>query len=560
MQNRKNFFFHSAAFKLCSVLLLFMLPIVILLILSIFDVRTKLIQEVTSTCRSTLELYMTELDAQLQSSKSYCVNNALYESDCQIAAFNTDTAESQYARLRLKETLQYQLSSTPLIDGVFLFLPGDNPFLLNVNSNKISTSMRQQILKYIDTQTNFEAFSDSSEVQFLLNEQAWSVHSINDQTLLLYTVCAPNGIIAGAYADTEHLLSNFRPVVSSDPLRLAESSMDTPPDVPVISVSSQSGKFVLQQALSYNAIIHSLPVVHQYSALIAALLLVVPLLMVLLVRHIILKPLRALTDAMHEVERGNLAYRIPPRQTSSEIELIDKTFNSMLDEVNILKNSVYEEKLASQKAQMRNLQLQIRPHFLINTLNMVYNLMKSGKQELSATLILHAVDYFRYMVRVDDRLVPLCEEMNHVKTYMDIQQIRYQDSFSYQTQIDERVSDMLVPPMLLQCFAENAMKYAFRTCAQLRLSITVTSFEEDYIPYAQIVVRDNGDGYPADILTPLNEGVPLTHGGINHIGIYNTLTRIRFLFGEQARWRLYNDGGAVCEIILPAQFSEEEPE
>ena len=119
------------------------------------------------------------------------------------------------------------------------------------------------------------------------------------------------------------------------------------------------------------------------------------------------------------------------------------------------------------------------------------------------------------------------------------------------------VEDMLVPPMLLQCFAENAMKYAFRTKKELHLRLDVTSFERDYYPYAKITVRDNGPGFPPEELPTLNACQRIYRNGTPHIGIYNTLARLRFLFGEQVTWRLYNDRGAVCEIVLPATFHDE---
>jgi two-component system, sensor histidine kinase YesM len=228
----------------------------------------------------------------------------------------------------------------------------------------------------------------------------------------------------------------------------------------------------------------------------------------------------------------------------------------MMDTVQNLKINVYEEQIKVQKSQLRNLQLQINPHFLINSLNMVNNLLQNEDSATAKKLILHSVDYFRYMTKADNDFVPLYEEINHIKDYLDIQKIRYKDKFTYSINVNKLIEDMLIPPMLIQNFVENSIKYAIDMNKVIHLSVKVEYFEVDYYPYAKIVISDSGIGYPPDRLERLNSGKKPQHSLGGQIGIFNSIQRIKFLYQGKGNWKFYNDGGAVSEIILPALFED----
>lgn len=135
--------------------------------------------------------------------------------------------------------------------------------------------------------------------------------------------------------------------------------------------------------------------------------------------------------------------------------------------------------------------------------------------------------------------------------------------FSYQIDVDRMVEDMLIPPMTIQNFVENSVKYALNTAAdseteKMHISVTVSSFERDDYPYATITVRDNGAGYPTDMLADLNQGRHIYKKDGSHIGLRNTTQRLSILFGDQVQWQFYNDHGAVSSVTMPVTFPEEE--
>jgi two-component system sensor histidine kinase YesM len=164
------------------------------------------------------------------------------------------------------------------------------------------------------------------------------------------------------------------------------------------------------------------------------------------------------------------------------------------------------------------------------------------------------------MVKVDEDLVPLHDELAHVSAYIEIQAIRYAGRFTSSVETDGMADDMLVPPLIVQTFVENAMKYAIRLTENVHIAVSVASFEIDFEPYARINIRDNGAGYPAELLPVLNSGGALPANGGRRLGIRNVQRRLQIIFGKSASCKFENDNGAVSCITLPVRFANEDDE
>jgi two-component system sensor histidine kinase YesM len=302
----------------------------------------------------------------------------------------------------------------------------------------------------------------------------------------------------------------------------------------------------------------ALPFVQRYTVLISALLAMTIPLLLLLTRRIVAQPLGRLSAAMRRLHSGDFTFRLPSGKDSAEIELVNETFNSMAGQIQGLKIDIYERELMLQRSHLLNLKQQLRPHFLINSMNIIHSLLQTGEHDLARKLILHSTEYLRYLIKIDDDLVPLNDEIRHVETYLQIQQIRYPNRITYDITVDRLVSDMLIPPALLQNLVENSIKYAMRMDEHLHITVTVTAFEIEFYPYARIIVTDNGAGFPPDILPALNKGMEISETDSTHIGIQNSFRRLNLLFGNKSSLRLYNTDGAVCEITFPARFADED--
>lgn len=546
-------FTKSIGFKLLLSIFLCVLPMVFLLTYNNFHSRNVLLSQIENTHRNMLQIYVSQLDRQLDDASSYLLNLALYENDTQLIANSTNETAVKLATMRVKKNMDEKLLKSGFLDGYFLYadgLNGQNTFYNCVNGNHSVTAGSD--LKNFLAGTAIPEYSGS----------VWQFVMFGD-TEYLFLIAGKDGLYAGAYVSLENLLSQFAPGelegswLSVVPAETKEEYIKTfDSSIRSIFAASDSAALLFAEHIPQNTILKTIPMMWRYTWLVNLLLLLLIILLLLSVRHFVSDPLLRLTDAMHHIESGDLEYRMPMERTSAELNLVSSTFNQMTEEIQHLKIDIYERELAVQKSQLLNLQLQIKPHFLINSLNMVYNLISTDKIPLACRLIRHSIDFFRFMVRVDENLVSLYEEAEHVKAYLDIQSVRYEDSFTYSFTIDHSIDDMLIPPVLIQGLVENSMKYALSPDKILHINIRVSSFEKDYFPYAEIQVSDNGPGFPENILETINRGAKVRKEDGPHTGLSNTTQRLHFLFGDKAEWHFENREGAFCSFTLPATFPD----
>lgn len=543
---------NSIGFRLLVFVLIIVIPIAGLFIYGNEQSRATLTAQVENTHQNMLQSYAFQIDFQLANARSDVLSLTITEADPQIVAFSQDGYSAQYAKIRLKKLLEEKLLTNGFISGYFMRIPepdGYQNFLYATNAQYTALS-RESLQKLLD-----EAITDNS----LQNQ--WHLYTLDDEDYLFLFSGNPDDIYAGAYIKLSALLHFFAPSSVSDSqlyllstAALHNLSGQLANQTMLVSYPLSNAGLIFAESFSQQEILASFPFLQKYTPFITLLLVAMVLLLILSIHHIVTIPLLKLTSAMHQIREGNLDFRIPQARTTAEIFLVNSTFNHMVSEIQSLKINVYEQQLETQKAQLRNLQMQIKPHFLINTLNMVYNLIETSHLASARQLIQYSVDFFRYMVKIDADMVPLNEEIDHVKAYLGIQSLRYEGQFCYHIEVDPMIHDTLIPPVIVQTFVENSMKYALATADVLHIDITVTSFEKDFFPYARIVVRDNGSGFPDEYLTLVNAGKNIVKKDGIHIGIRNTIQRLQLLFEEKTSWHFYNQNGAVTEIIIPATF------
>lgn len=544
--------------KLLFLFLLVLCPIVGVSLYNNSLSQSLMLAQYTTSHQNLLDTWSQQFGTQLDSAASYATNLAYYENDPQILTRSTSDAAIEYAYQRILASFKEQLQTSYLINGFFLMAvqqDGYTPFLTKSNYDN-SSGFQTLLENYVTEQIAADTVTAT-----------WELCTIGTGTYLFYmTGTETEDLYAGAWAEVTQLLNNVTGDVFSDStILLTDSSVSSMAEGESISnesiliTSAITATLSLQESFSRNLMYNSLPLMQRYPYLIAILIVLLIAILLFTTFRLISFPLLRISGVMHYISKGETDRRIQGKEASTELDIIHNTFNRTMDELQQTKIQSYEDQLWVQKAQLRNLQLQIKPHFLINSLNMIYNMVELGTLDQAKKLIHYTVDYFRYMTRVDEDMVPLNEELEHVKVYLELQSIRYSRHFTYDFQVDPMVADMLVPPILLQSFAENSVKYALDMDSEepLHITLQVSSFEKEYFPYARITMRDSGAGYPGDILDQLNQGHRIVRADGEHIGMYNCTNRLRILFGEKAAWKFYNDCGAVFELIIPAAFSEE---
>ncbi|MBB6729862.1 cache domain-containing sensor histidine kinase [Cohnella zeiphila] len=237
----------------------------------------------------------------------------------------------------------------------------------------------------------------------------------------------------------------------------------------------------------------------------------------------------------------------------AELEKANTQFLNLVKQVREFKIDIYERELEKRSIQLDYMKLQIKPHFFLNCLTTIYSMAQMQMHEEIQRMALSTSEYFRYIFKHGQDFVRLEDEIGHVRVYLEIQKNRYRDSFAYRIEQSDRSRGTLVPPLVLQTFVENAMKYGVSRENESQISLAADRRTEAGEEWTVIRIADTGPGFAADILEKLAGGQPLDQTDGSRIGIMNTVQRLGYLYRQKAKVRFYNGeaGGACIELLLP---------
>ncbi|WP_422447176.1 ECF transporter S component [Thermoanaerobacterium sp. DL9XJH110] len=205
----------------------------------------------------------------------------------------------------------------------------------------------------------------------------------------------------------------------------------------------------------------------------------------------------------------------------------------------------YQAKLLA-RAELKALQSQINPHFLFNALNTIISVCRKDPGK-ARELLVYLGDFFRKNLSAGRELVPLRQEIEHVKAYLAIEQARFGDRLKAVFEIDPGV-DIMVPPLLLQPLVENAVKHGLLPKKQ---GGTVRIIARNVGDGAEIVVADDGVGMEAGVA----EEVLSQRTFRDRIGLSNVNSRLESLYGKKSRLTISSRPGSGTQVkfFIPAQ-------
>jgi sensor histidine kinase YesM len=269
----------------------------------------------------------------------------------------------------------------------------------------------------------------------------------------------------------------------------------------------------------------------------------------------LMQPLRKLREGMQQVGAGDYDYRINDhnRRNSDEILYIMNSFDEMAQEI----GDSRQKDIALVRAELDNLRLQVNPHMLLNSYNMIYSMAQSRNYDGIQEYTLLLVDYFRYVLRTNEDMVPLKQELEFTQNYIDIQKMRFPNAFSSVYRIDPECKEALVPPLLLENFVENAMKYAMIPGQTIEVIINIRQEQQRLL----MSVIDSGRGMKEEVLQALKAGEPyIDPEGKKHIGVWNCSRRIRLFYGEEGNIHFSSVPGEGTQVFIDVPFVEQQSE
>lgn len=257
------------------------------------------------------------------------------------------------------------------------------------------------------------------------------------------------------------------------------------------------------------------------------------------------KPLSVLVGLFKDMEDGVLdSDPIVLQSREREFTYVFSSFYQMRHYINTLIEEVYVKTNLVQRAEMKQLQAQINPHFLYNSFFSLSRKLERGDTIAAATLADHLGKYFRFLSRSSNDVVSFNEEIEHARSYAEIQQIRFYDRIQiYFEEIPYSAINRAVPRLIVQPIIENAFKYGLENREENGLlSITYTELENGII----INVNDNGEDLSSTDIEKLNK--QLFDNNLTELtGLFNIHRRIQIMFGEESGISVsQNSSGGMC--------------
>lgn len=266
-------------------------------------------------------------------------------------------------------------------------------------------------------------------------------------------------------------------------------------------------------------------------------------------------PIRRLERSVKELE-SDLEVEIE-EGGCYEVQRLSHAVRSMVSTMRHLMDDIIRQEGQKRRSELEVLQSQINPHFLYNTLDSVIWMTEAGQQAEAIQMVTSLARFFRISLSKGKTIIPLSDELEHARHYMNIQQIRYKNKFTTKIQAGEGTEGLYTLKLIVQPLLENAV-YHGMAGAEDDGEITVAARREgdDLV----IDVADNGVGIPPEAAASLlDAGRPQVHTAGSGTGVRNVHQRIRLTFGERYGLTILSepDEGTLVRIRLPALTREE---
>jgi len=286
------------------------------------------------------------------------------------------------------------------------------------------------------------------------------------------------------------------------------------------------------------------------------LLCMLPLLLplALLVANTSTSRLRRLTSGVRRISKGKFDIHLEAKGRD-EIGELTVNFNSMVSRIQDLMSERYQFGQEIKNLEMKALQAQINPHFLYNTLDLVNCLsLRYGAPRITEAVTALS-RFYRLSLSGGAETVTIAQELEHVETYLLIQNIRFENCIELRVEADEAALPCSIPKITLQPLVENAIVHGILEKPEGRGRITIRVGRSENPPTIEIVVEDDGVGIDAQVLANLLRKPNAPIGTKAGYGARNIDTRIKLTFGENygLTYRSERGRGTTAVLRFPAR-------
>ena len=262
------------------------------------------------------------------------------------------------------------------------------------------------------------------------------------------------------------------------------------------------------------------------------------------------KPIRRLSNSMKGI-KDNQLISFTPTGRLDEIGVLEQSYSFMIEKIKDLIENEYKIKMEKRTAQLKALQAQINPHFLNNSLQLIGGIAISKNVPEIYTIIKAISNMFFYSIKINEELVPIKQEILHIKDYLLIQQLRFTDRIDIELNIDESLNLYVLPKLIIQPIVENAFRHGLEKKIGLwKLSINVIRADDDI----NIIVYDNGVGIDEDKLHQINSELKNNLNNVfdtqQSMGLKNVDARLKLYFGNEYGVKIKSNKQIGTKVIM----------
>lgn len=271
---------------------------------------------------------------------------------------------------------------------------------------------------------------------------------------------------------------------------------------------------------------------------------------IILVRQIN-ESVNRVVDGIKIIQSGNLDVRIKIKY-HDEIGRIAENFNVMTERIRNLIQEVKDATFKQKNAEIKALEAQINPHFLYNTLDSINWMAIENEQYEISRMIRNLGIILRYSVNKSNSIVSVEMVADWLDKYMSLQQMRFENKFDYNVNIDKNAMDKRIHKLLLQPFIENAILHGLKEKeGKGNLCVDISLSEDEKM--LNIIIEDNGKGMSDEEKAHYNNMDEAIIDDGRSIGLHNVFSRIRMYYGKEAYWNItsFPDMGTVITLKLP---------
>ncbi len=267
-------------------------------------------------------------------------------------------------------------------------------------------------------------------------------------------------------------------------------------------------------------------------------------------------PIQELEKSVNAIEAGELDTEVYTGGTY-EIQHLGRSIGDMAKRIKTLMQDIVTEHESKRKSEFDTLQSQINPHFLYNTLDIIVWMIENEQKQEAVKVVTALARFFRISLSKGKSIIPVRDELEHVRNYLMIQQMRFKNKFTYEIEAGEDVMELACLKLLLQPLVENAIYHGMEFMDGDG-EIRVRAFREEDSLWFEI--SDNGLGMTGEQVEGLLSEKPQVRSGRGSgIGVKNVNERIELYFGKPYGLIIESepDEGTVIRIHLPVKMYAE---